>query len=168
MGKNDIDAILRRLVGRLAEPGYRTAYPNETEFEIDVWPRVVLLAQQLGFECLTSHTAHPDRSVEKWQDFAQEQGGADVRALGANNRLDIVLRNRSVGSTGIEIKCLGEDAHAGKLTQGLGQAVLGLTNRDRAVLLIHCGTVNESWRSELRNIADRICAGSRIRLVVVP
>ena len=168
MELDDINAVLDRVVRRLAEPGYKARYPDEAEFEVEVWPRVVSLARQLGFDCLTSHTVHPDRSAEEWQQFCAEQVGPDVRALGANNRLDIVLRNREVGSIGIEIKCLGENGHAGKLTQGLGQAALGLANRDRTLLLIHCGTASEAERTELRNVGNRICKGSRIRPVVVP
>jgi hypothetical protein len=73
---------------------------------------------------------HSDRSAEGWEEFCQESNGPDVGVLGASNRLDIVVRNREVGSVGIEVKCLGASRHAGKLTQALGQAVLGLANRD--------------------------------------
>jgi hypothetical protein len=88
--------------------------------------------------------------------------------LGAKHRLDIVLRNGTIGSMGIEVKCLGATGNAAKLTQGLGQAILGLANRDRTVLLIHCGTATERQRSELRHVGSRVSAGSRIRLIVVP
>jgi hypothetical protein len=168
MEPGSIDDVLDRLVHRLAEPGYRKRYPDETEFEIDVWPRVVSLVEETGFECLTSHTVHSDRSVEKWKLFCEEQPGPDVTALGTKNRVDIVLRNRTIGSIGIEIKCLGATGHAGKLTQGLGQVVLGLANRDRTVLVIHCGAATELQRTELRDVGNRICASSRIRLVVLP
>ena len=136
MASNEIDSLLDRIVVQLAEPGYKETYPDETRFEVDVWPRVVSLARQLGFDCLTSHAVHSDRSVEKWREFCEEPVGPDVRVLGANNRLDFVLRRRGVGSIGVEIKCLGENGHTAKLTQGLGQSVLGLANRDRTVLLI--------------------------------
>lgn len=165
---NDIDTKLNRLVSRLAEPGYEPAYPDETALETEVWARAVALAQEWGFDCLTSHTAHSDRDVEKWEAFCREEVGADVRVLGANNRLDIVLRKRSVGSIGIEVKCLGEKGHTAKLTQGLGQAVLALANRDRTVLVIHCGPASAAERAELRSIGERFCASSRIRLVVIP
>lgn len=66
-----------------------------------------------------------------------------MRALGANNRLDVVLRRDGVGSTGIEIKCLGIKGHTGKLTHGLGQ-------------------------EELRQLGAKICVGARVRLVFVP
>ena len=168
MDVGDIDAVLDRVVGRLGDSGYKTTYSDEEEFEVDVWPRLVSVACQLGFDCLTSHTVHSDRSAEKWDEFCAEQVGPDVKALGANNRLDVVLRNRDVGSIGIEIKCLGPNGHAGKLTQGLGQAMLALVNRDRTVLLIHCGTVTEAERAELRHVGDRICSSSWTRLVVVP
>ncbi len=168
MESGNIDAVLDRVVERLAEPGYKVMYSDEVEFEVDVWPRLLALARHLGFDCLTSHTVHSDRSGENWEKFCEEPIGPDVRALGANNRLDIVVRNRDVGSIGIEVKCLGENGHAGKLTQGIGQAVLGLANRDRTVLLIHCGTVGETDRAELRDVGRRICNNSRVRLVVVP
>jgi sugar phosphate isomerase/epimerase len=168
MESAQIDAVLDRVVGRLIEPPYKATYPNETELEVEVWRRMVLLAEELGFDCLTSHAVHADRSVAKWQEFAGEPIGPDVRVLGANNRLDIVLRNRDVGSIGIEVKCLGESGHTGKLTQGLGQAVLALAKRDRTVLLLHCGTVTEADRVELRDVASRICDGFRVRVIVVP
>jgi len=72
MDLNDIDTTLDRVVGRLADPGYRAAYPNETELEIDVWARASSLERELGFDCLTSHTVHSDRAVEKWQEFCGE------------------------------------------------------------------------------------------------
>ena len=81
-------------------------------------------SRQLGFDCLTSHTVHSDRSAEQWQQFCEEQVGPDVRALGANNRLDIVLRSREIGSIGIEIKCLGENGHAASLLRGSGKRFL--------------------------------------------
>ena len=84
------------------------------------------LARQLGFDCLTSHAVHADRSIEKWQAFCETPDGPDVRTLGANNRPDVVLRRDGIGSIGIEIKCLGKNGHTAKLTQGLGQAILGL------------------------------------------
>ena len=165
---SEIDAVLNRVLVRLAEPGYEATYRDETAFEIAAWSRIVSLARELGFDCLTSHTIHSDRSIEKWHEFCQAPDGPDVRVLGANNRLDVVLRRDGVGSIGIEIKCLGKMGHTGKLTQGLGQAVLGLGNRDRTVLLIHCGAVDEGERQKLRELAIKICAGAPIRLVVVP
>jgi len=65
MGSLEIDAVLNQIVARLAEPSYGTTYPDETAFEIDAWPRIVSLARQLGFDCLTSHTVHADRSIAK-------------------------------------------------------------------------------------------------------
>jgi hypothetical protein len=170
MDSLEIDAVLNQVVARLAEPAYKATYPDEMAFEIDVWPWIASLAQQLGFDCLTSHTVHSDRSIEKWQQFCESSDGPDVRALGANSRLDVVLKRDGVGSIGIEIKCLGKSGHTGKLTQGLGQAVLGLAKRDRTVLLIHCGadSVSETEREELRQLGAKICSGARVRLVVVP
>ena len=166
--RSEIDGVLNRVLVKLAEPGYDAAYRDETAFEVDAWSRIVPLARELGFDCLTSHRVHSDRSFEMWREFCRAPDGPDVRVFGANNRLDVVLRRDGVGSIGIEIKCLGKTGHTGKLTQGLGQAVLGLGNRDRTVLLIHCGSVDERERERLRGLAPRICAGARIRLVVVP
>jgi hypothetical protein len=91
-----------------------------------------------------------------------------VHVLGSNNRLDIVLKHPECGSIGIEVKCLGATGHAGKLTQGLGQAVLGLAHRDRTVLAIHCGTVSADERERLRKVVNEICEGTRTAVVVVP
>lgn len=165
---SSIDEVLEQLVGRLGQQGYQATYPDETAFEADVWPRVVTLAQDIGFECLTSHSVHSGRSAVAWEEFCHEPNGPDVRVLGAKNRLDIVLRDRGVGSIGIEIKCLGASGHPGKLTRALGQAVLGLANRDRAIVLIHCGTVTETERAELRDVGRRILDKSRVTLIVVP
>jgi hypothetical protein len=168
MRPSEIDAALNQVLVRLAEPGYEATYRDETAFEIDAWSRIVSLARELGFDCLTSHAVHSDRSIEKWHEFCRTPDGPDVRVLGANNRLDVVLRRDGVGSIGIEIKCLGKTGHTGKLTQGIGQVVLGLGNRDRTVLLMHCGSVDEGEREKLRDLAVRISAGARISLVVVP
>lgn len=168
MASGNIDAVVDRVVAGLGEPGYKPTYSDETAFEVDVWPRVIALAANLGFDCLTSHAVHLDRSADKWEQFCEDPIGPDVRVLGANNRLDIVMKNDQVGSVGIEVKCLGESGHAGKLTQGLGQAVLGLANRDRTILLIHCGSVSEAERAELRDVGKRVCSDSRVKLVVVP
>jgi len=168
MQSGGIDAFVDQLVDRLHEPGYKPTYPDEMSFEVDVWPRVVALARHLRFDCFTSHTVHPERSAEAWEAFSREPNGPDVKVLGANNRLDIVLRQRAIGSIGIEVKCLGAKGHSAKLTPALGQAVLGLANRDRTVVLLHCGTVSETERAKLRDIGSRICDKSRVRLVVVP
>jgi hypothetical protein len=168
----DIDELWLLLRERLAGPGYADAYDAEPALEVEVWRRVVTVAVDLGIDandaCLTSHAIHPDRSDDAWQLFCREPGGADVNVLGSNNRLDIVFRNRELGTIGIEVKYLGEKGHAAKLTQGLGQALLGLENRNRTILLIHCGTIEVKERERLRQIGDRICAGLGIRLVVVP
>ncbi|HXG70122.1 MAG TPA: hypothetical protein VNJ04_05850 [Gemmatimonadaceae bacterium] len=167
----DTDEVWHLLRERLAGPGYAEAYDAEPALEVEVWKRVVALAADLGIDagnaCLTSHAIHRDRSEAAWQSFCEESG-ADVHVLGSNNRLDIVFRHPDLGSIGIEVKCLGEIGHAGKLTQGLGQALLGLENRARTILVIHCGTIGLNERERLRQIGDRICAGLRIGLVVVP
>jgi hypothetical protein len=166
------DELWLLLRERLAGPGYAETYDAEPALEVDVWKRVRALAADLGIDasnaCLTSHAIHRDRSAKAWQSFCEEPRGADVHVLESNNRLDIVFRHPELGSIGIEVKCLGESGHAGKLTQGLGQALLGLENRDRTILVIHCGTVEVKERERLRQIGDRICVGLRIGLVVVP
>lgn len=169
---NDIDGLWLLLRDRLAGSQYADTYDTEPAFEAAVWKRIVALAVDLGIDvssaCLTSHSIHGDRSDDAWQLFCSESRGPDVNVLGSNNRLDIVLRHAALGSIGIEVKCLGASGHAAKLTQGLGQALLGLENRDRTILVIHCGTVDVDDRERLRQIGDRICAGSRTSVVVVP
>ena len=157
------------LVKRLAEPGYSKTYKNEPAFEAQVWDRVVKLMSEAGMKpdtsCLTSHTKNEGRSAEAWKNFCAEESGPDVRALGSKNRLDIVVKHPYGGTIGIEVKCLGGSRHAAKLTQGLGQAVLGLAHRDYSVLIIHCGDVKIE---ALQTIAKKICSGSGASIVVVP
>jgi hypothetical protein len=81
---------------------------------------------------LTSHDIHPDRSEQAWRRFCETGPGPDVRVLGSNNRLDIVLQHVT-GSIGIEVKALGTSGHTGKLTQRLGQTLSSLANRDSDV-----------------------------------
>jgi len=168
----DIEQIWLILQERLRQAGYQHHYIDEMEFEADVWKRVRAVAAGLRLDisdcCLTSHKVHPERSVTAWNRFLNEQVGPDVEALGANNRLDIVFRHPSCGSIGIEVKCLGPEGHAGKLTQSLGQALLGLWHRDRTIVAIHCGTVGERERDRLRRIGEKICQGTKVALVVVP
>jgi len=168
----NIDDLWLLLRQRLAGPKYADTYDAEPALEVEVWKRVVTLAADLGIDaknaCLTSHAIHRDRSDDAWQLFCGEPSGADVSVLGSNNRLDIVFRHPELGSIGIEVKYLGEKGYAAKFTQGLGQAVLGLENRDRTILLVHCGTVDANERERLRRVGDRICAGIRTGLVVVP
>jgi hypothetical protein len=172
MNPTNIDELWMLLRERLAEPKYAGAYPTESAFEADVWTRVVKLATQIGLDvstaCLTSHAEHTDRSVAAWRRFCREDMGPDVNVLGSNNRLDIVLRHPEYGSIGIEAKCLGASGHAGKLTQGLGQAVLGLAQRDRTLLVIHCGTVDANERERLRKVGNKICDATKTAIVVVP
>ena len=168
----DIDELWLLLRERLAESQYADTYDTETALEMEVWRRVVALASWLQMDlssaCLTSHAIHRNRSEKAWQSFCREPRGPDVNVLGSNNRLDIVIKHNPLGSIGIEVKCLGANGHAAKLTQGLGQALLGVENRDRTILVIHCGTVDASERERLRQIGDHICAGSRTSVVVVP
>ncbi len=84
-----------------------------------------------------------------------------MKVLGTNNRLDIVVRHPEYGSIGIEVKCLGTDGHAAKLTQGIGQAVLALAHRDRTSVIVHCGTVSADERHRLREISNKMCYGMR-------
>jgi hypothetical protein len=167
-----IQELWMMLRERLAAPNYAGAYPTESAFEAEVWTGVVKLAKQIGLDvskaCLTSHAERADRSPLAWKEFCQEEVGPDVNVLGSNNRLDIILRHPKYGSIGIEVKCLGANAHAGKLTQGLGQVVLGLAHRDRTLLVIHCGTVGANERDRLREIGNRICDGTKTAVVVVP
>lgn len=168
----DIDDLWLLLRDRLERPGYADAYDAEPELEVEVWRRVTALAGELGIDargaCLTSHAIHPDRSADAWRSFCGEPGGPDVNVLGSNNRLDIVFRHQELGAIGIEVKCLGERGHADKFTQGLGQALLGLENRHRTILLMHCGSITVEERERLRQVGNRVCEGLRMGLVVVP
>ena len=141
----DVDELWLAIRDCLGQPGYREDYGTEAAFEADVWKRIVTLTTNLGMDvastCLTSHSIHEDRSVPEWERFRKEEAGPDAEALGSNNRLDIVFRHATHGSVGIEVKCLGPKGHTGKLTQALGQALLGLWHRDRTIVAIHCGTV---------------------------
>jgi hypothetical protein len=163
---DDLYTALRKL---LAAPGYAKTYGSEPEFEAAVWGRLIkLFGQNTGACCLTSHQEHGERSAEAWKAFCCEDSGPDVNVLGSKNRLDIVVKHSVQGSIGIEVKCLGNGGHVGKLTQGLGQAMLALAHRDRTLLLIHCGTVKTEDREKLRKIANEICRGTRISIIVVP
>ena len=154
---------------------FRRRYRSEARFEDDVWTAVRrrckrnFRSSRLSHLVLTSHTRNQGPEEEAaWEQFLRSKPGPDVRALGSNNRLDIVVKHPRRGSIGIEVKWLSSRGHAAKLTQGLGQAVLALTNRQRTILLIHCGTVPSKQRRELRAIARRIGKGSRTRLIIVP
>jgi hypothetical protein len=172
MNPTSIGELWMVLREQLAEPNYAGAYPTESAFEAVIWTRVAKLATQIGLDvsaaCLTSHVEHSDRSIAAWKRFCQEDIGPDVNVLGSNNRLDIVFRHPEYGSIGIEVKCLGASGHAGKLTQGLGQALLGLAHRDRTLLVIHCGTVDAGERERLRKVCNKICDATKTAVVVVP
>jgi hypothetical protein len=164
-----VEELYRAILQRLAEPGYAKRYTDESSFEAEVWSRHAdLLGQDAGQHCLTSHTERHGRSAPAWKAFCKERPGPDVTVLGSNNRLDIVVKHPTKGSIGIEVKWLGEAGHTGKLTQGLGQAMLALENRDRTLLMIHCGTVAANDRRHLKRVADNICDGTRTAIVVVP
>lgn len=164
-----IEHLYRAVKKRLAEPGYAKRYANEDDFEDAVWHRLLEMfdPDKAASICLTSHTKRKGRSAGVWKTFCREESGADVRALGSNNRLDIVV-NHDVGTIGVEVKCLGPAGHTGKLTQGLGQAILGLANRDRTMMIIHCGTRAAAERKALQKIAGRITEGSGTSIIVVP
>lgn len=176
MNLTSIDELWMILRERLAEPNYACVCPTESALEDEVWTRLVELAKQLGLDasttCLTSHTERVGRSDIAWKCFCQEYNGPDVNVLGSNNRLDIVFRHKEYGTIGIEVKCLGDHGHALKLTQGLGQALLGLAHRDRTLLVIHCGTVDAAERKKLQKVCDEICdatnAKKKMAIIVVP
>ena len=166
---NTVDDLYTAIVSRLAEPYYREHYSSESDFEAEVWSRLTaMLGHDAERLCLTSHRERAGRSTVEWEKFCNETPGPDVTVLGSNNRLDIVVKHRNRGSIGIEVKCLGGAGHTGKLTQGLGQAMLALANRDRTLLVIHCGTVSLQERRHLREIAERACVGTRTGILVVP
>jgi len=173
MGYATIDDLYVALGKRLAEPGYSKMYKSESALEEDVWDRLVKLMSEVVDDtcvwCLTSHTSdRKGRSAAAWKAFCSEDCGPDVNVLGSNNRLDIVVKHPVRGSIGIEVKCLGSGGHAAKLTQGIGQVMVALAHRDRTMLVIHCGTVEIKERERLRKVAEEICKGTRISIIVVP
>jgi hypothetical protein len=168
-----VDELNTALRKRLAKSGYLNTYETESAFERDVWDRCVKFMAEViddpSIYCLTSHTKNRSgRSRAAWKAFCRGDCGPDVKVLGTNNRVDIVIKHPVKGSIGIEVKCLGDAGHVAKLTQGLGQAMLALEHRDRTVLIIHCGTVEVRERQRLRRIADKICQGSKTSIIVVP
>lgn len=166
---DDLWVILRR---HIKESDFLDSYPTESAFESDVWASVVEVAVNCGLNkeevCLTSHQTNPGRSPVYWKEFCKQEKGPDVNVLGSNNRLDIVFKHPEYGSIGIEVKCLGTKGHAAKLTQGIGQMVLALANRDRTILVIHCGTISPEERQRLREVVEEICKGTRTAVIVVP
>lgn len=172
MTYSTVDDLYVDLVKYLAQAGYSETYQNESDFEADVWARLVDFMSQVVQDtttyCLTSHTQCKRRSDVAWKQFCREDFGPDVKVLGSTNRLDIVVKHPLQGSIGIEVKCLGNSGHAAKLTQGMGQAMLALAHRDRTILMIHCGTVEARERGNLRTIAEKICRGSKSSMIVVP
>lgn len=168
-----VEDLFAALVGRLAQSGYADPHGSEAAFEEEVWDRVVALMRERGADpslaCLTSHTVgHRERTDAGWRAFCADTPGPDVNVLSSNNRLDIVVREPAGGSVGIEVKCLGRSGHCAKLTQGIGQTILALENRDRTLLVIHAGTVSEAERVRLREIAGRVCHETRMAIVVAP
>lgn len=120
---SSIDELWVTLRNQLADSEYLPTYATEMEFEADVWARVIDVATEMGLNtglaCLTSHTTHNGRSPAAWKEFCSQELGPDVNILGANNRIDIIVKHPEYGSIGIEVKCLGANGHAAKLTQGL-------------------------------------------------
>jgi len=154
---------------------FRGSYKSEAAFEDKVW-RIVRARFTLHFgraklsQCvLTSHKRNQGREERQaWKEFLHSKPGPDVWALGSKNRLDIVVKHPVRGSIGIEVKWLSSRGHAAKLTQGLGQVALALANRQRTLLLIHCGSVSNKKRRDLRSIARRICRATATQMVIVP
>ncbi len=167
-----IDAIASAVVTVLAAPGYASRYDSEDDFEAAVWMRVCDFMPGIGYErqasCLTSHAERVGRSPDRWDGFLRDRPGPDVNIFESNTRLDIVLKCGALGSIGLEVKWLGSDRHAEKLIHGIGQAMLGLRNRDRTVLVVFCGDVDQSGRRELRQVLDRVTRGTGLSIVLVP
>jgi hypothetical protein len=171
-----VEDLYSAIKKRLAEPGYSESYADEDKFEDHVWRRLWKMFEpdDAASICLTSHTKRKGRSAKEWKTFCRQDSGADVLALGSNNRLDIVVKYPNAASVnrahsiGIEVKCLGSSGHTGKLTQGLGQAMLALAHRDRTLMMIHCGTRSAGERKALQEIVEKITEGSRAAIIVVP
>ena len=102
------DDIVRVLTRARVFRGRR--YRSEDHFEADVWRVLWRWADRRWPDkaadiLLTSHTSRErapwTRSAERWQEFLRQRLGPDVRALGSNNRVDIVVR--PPGGESIEI-----------------------------------------------------------------
>jgi len=167
-----VDAVCAALVCHLAESDYEPRYDSEGDFEAAIWDRVRDFMSTLHFDpqysCLTSHVERVGRSQDAWDAFLKDERGPDVRALGSNNRLDIVVKCDTLGSIGLEVKCLGDDRNADRLVHGIGQATLALENRDRTILIVFCGGIEQADRPRLRQVLDRATRGSRVSIVLVP
>jgi hypothetical protein len=104
---------------------YGRRYRSEALFEKDVW-RIVRRrckrhfgSARLSRIVLTSHTGNqgPEERAA-WAKFLRSKPGPDVRALGSNNRLDIVVKHPRRGSIGIEVKCLSQQRPCGEADAG--------------------------------------------------
>lgn len=156
-------------------------YRSEDHFEADVWRVLWRWANRRWPDkaadiLLTSHTSRErapwTRSAERWEKFLRQRLGPDVRALGSNNRVDIVVRPPGGDSIGIEVEWFSRATHAKKrsasvLAHGLGQAALALAHRDLTILVIGCSASRGEEARELRRHLIRACRGSRMRAVVI-
>ena len=75
-------------------------------------------------------------------------------------------------SIGIEVEWFSRATREKKrsasvLAHGLGQAVLALTHRNLAILVIGCSASRGEEARELRRNLIRACRGSRMRAVVI-
>src|SRR5688500_6016595 len=89
-----VDELYNAILNRLTDASFADTYADESAFEADVWARLVdLLGPAAAQHCLTSHTQRVGRSALAWEEFCKETRGPDVRVLGSNSRLDIVVRD---------------------------------------------------------------------------
>ncbi|OGA05198.1 MAG: hypothetical protein A3I00_08805 [Betaproteobacteria bacterium RIFCSPLOWO2_02_FULL_64_12] len=107
------------------------------------------------------------RSKDAWDKFLKT-GKVDLSVLGANKRLDLVVRHPTGKTIGIEVECLVGKTLANALIIGIGQAVLALGHRDRVLLVVHCGKRPSGQRKSLRRLGRKIFTDPRIRMIVVP
>jgi hypothetical protein len=154
-------------------------YRSEDHFEADVWSVLWRRADRRWTDkaadiLLTSHTSRErapwSRSAERWEKCLRQRLGPDVRALGSNNRVDIVVRPPAGGSIGIEVEWFSRSTHAKKrsasvLAHGLGQAALALTHRNLTILVIGGSASRGEEARELRRHLVHACRGSRMRAV---
>jgi hypothetical protein len=153
----------------------QTSYPNENAFECAVWDVLFKrCAARFGRPhvpdiLLCSHKSLNlrGRSAEAFRRFLHCPKGPDQWILGSRKRVDMVVKHPSGRTIGIEVECLTQQKPADALIIGVGQAVLALGQRDRTILVAHCGEAASAKVETLRTIARHVST-SRFQIVLRP
>jgi hypothetical protein len=158
-----------------SDPHLKQPYANEPAFERAVWDTLYERCSrhfgEEGIPCalLCSHASLnlPGRSQSEWDKFLAS-GHADFRIFGANKRVDFAVQHPDGRRIGIEVECFTQANRADAFVIGLGQTLLALGHRDRAILVAHCGSASSSERQALRHIAKRVSEHPHVRVVLLP